>query len=78
MYIMIIRSYRQSLEQRIRLGLRPGICGFDTEVVRLYLELGLTRDSREVILLPPNMPRTDFCYFRDTLDVPDVKTDVYP
>jgi hypothetical protein len=71
-------SYHHSLEQRIKLVSHPGICGFDTEVARVLLVLGPTRDNRGVFLLPPNMPCADFRYFRNRLVVPDVKTDVYP
>jgi hypothetical protein len=66
------------MEQRIELIFRLGICGFDTEVARLYLVLSVARDSRDVLLFPPNMIRTDFCYFGDTPDLPDAKPVVYP
>jgi hypothetical protein len=56
---------------------RPGICGFDTSAGRLYLVISLRRDNRGVFLSRPNMRRTDFCYFQDTRDVPNVKIDPY-
>jgi hypothetical protein len=75
---MIIGLFHYSLEQRLQMVVRPGIRGFDTSAGRLYLVIGLTQDNRGVFLSHPNMRRTDFCYFRDTPDVADVKTDSYP
>jgi hypothetical protein len=75
---MIIGLFHYSLEHRVLMVFRPGICGFDTSAVRLYLVIGLTQDNRGGFLSRPNIRRTDFCYFRDTPDVPNVKTDSYP
>jgi hypothetical protein len=65
------------MEYRVLTLLLSGICGFETVVGRRYIVISLRRDNRGVFTSRRNMPCTDRCYLQDTLDVPNVKTDVY-